>query len=256
MTAQARFTPDVRPSRVGRSSRPFLSVLAAGLACLALGACATGPANPLTAEQIRDLGVEVVEVNIRPDTRLWWGEAEREYARSQGCSPPERTSGSREVGAGPGASRKKSDNDCDYSALVNSPEAKAYVKERAVAVMKQQFEKAMMPAFEGPDPAVAVVDIKNVHIVSGGQALILGGSHVMEINFELKDRVNGKGLAAYYNMVTTAGYAPGGLLAIAVELMSNDPFERMSADLAVKARDWLKGETAEDGSSATKAYPN
>lgn len=219
-----------------RPSRPLAITLA--LTCLALSACTTAPKNPLTAEQRRDLGIDVVEINLRSNAPIWWGEAERDYARSQGCEPEVRNAGSREVSS---EQRKDEEtSDCDYSALVNSPEAKAYVEKRAKDVLKKHFERSVATAFTGPDPAAAVVDIKQIHIVSGMQALLVGGSHILKADFHVKDRVDGRILATYRDIFATGGYAPGGIASLAFEAMADDAYERLSGELAVRARDWLK----------------
>ena len=226
-----------RKCKLGGHMARLSLLLVAGLT---LAACATAPTNPLTAEQRRDLGIQKVEVSFAPDYHIWWGEAERDFARSKGCEPKEISSGSPEVASE--TQRKRNEDSCDYSALVNSPEAKAYVETRAKEVLKKHMEKTLMPAFEGPDPAIAAVQIKVITIVSGMQAMLFGGSHVLHAHFEIQDQIDGRRLAQYRDIRSIGGYAPGGLLSIAVEALSDDPYERLSSSLATQAKDWLKGE--------------
>jgi len=60
--------------------RAALSILLAGM----LAACATGPKNPLTAEQIEALDIQTINASVASHTPIAWGAGEEAYAESKG----------------------------------------------------------------------------------------------------------------------------------------------------------------------------
>lgn len=211
------------------------------LFALSLGACASAPENPLTAQQRASLGINEISVELAPDASIWWGEAERDFAASKGChQSPNLNRKSSEVGEVNGI--ESENTDCDYDAIIASPEAKAYLEARAIDRLTRALEAIVEPAFAGQNATKLSVKINWIHIVSGGQAMLLGGEHMLNANFEVSDLSSGKSLAQYENLQATAGYGLGGVVAIAFEAASDDPYDRLSVDYAEEVKDWLKAE--------------
>ena len=78
----------------GQSARRLLK--RTGLAVLlvaGLAACATGPKNPMTAQQIAALDITKVNVQVLPGAAISWGAAKEDFAESKGCPRPEPDSG-------------------------------------------------------------------------------------------------------------------------------------------------------------------
>lgn len=187
------------------------------------------------------MDIAEVSVTILGDAPIWWGEAERDYAASQGCesgTADNRASG--EVGSD--QSQTSEATDCDYDAVIESAEARAYLEKRASETLKSTLVEFVQPAFKGNVPARLSVKVKQVQIVSTGQALLLGGSHFLQAELEVTDIATGASLARYEDLYVTSGYGPGGPIGLVVEAASDDPFVRLSASYADEAKEWLEGE--------------
>jgi len=206
-----------------------------------LAACATGPKNPMTAEQIKSLDIEVVAVSVLAGTPISWGDGEAAFAASKGCEKPD----SDAAGAGDSynmAAAEKPKNGCDYDALVESPEAIAFMNARIVSILDKAFRDQVQPAFQGTAPARVEVEVTHLHIVSGGQAVLIGGNHILRATLNVVDLATGKTIASNPEMFSIAGYGAGGFLSLIIEATSNDPVERLSAGYAVAAQKWIKAE--------------
>jgi hypothetical protein len=212
--------------------------LAAGVLALPLAGCVTTPENPMTADQIRSLSIDEITVATTPQTEIWWGDAEREFAKSKGCEQPITEPGFEEENVA--VFGEKPENDCDYDTLIESPEAKAYLTQRTVDGLRNALDRIVKPAFAGSSPAKLNVSIDNVTIVSGGQAVMFGGAHILKADFEVVDSQSGKSLAKFDDMWVQAGYGPGGLLALIVEATAeNTPYERLAFIYANNMNAWL-----------------
>lgn len=205
-----------------------------------LAACATGPKNPMTAQQIKAIDIDVVEVSVFSGTPISWGEGEEAYANSKGCEKPEPDTATAGDGYNTGAAQNKP-QDCDYEALINSPEARKFMEARVVAMITDAFQKRVQPSFQGTAPAKLQVKVVEVTIVSGGQSVFVGGSHVLRATLNVVDLASGKTIASNPELFSIAGYGPGGLLSLIVEAASNDPVERLSDGYADAAKIWIGG---------------
>ena len=218
-----------------------LRAVAFSLTAAALTACASAPENPMTIEQRQSLGIADIQVAVRRNADIWWGDAEREYASLQGCEPDAPT-GIKPEDRFEQEKKNAEEGGCDYSALVESAEADAYAEQKAAEVLKSKIDQIVAPEFTGSRRATLKVDIETIRIVSGAQALLFGGSHGMSADMQIVEEVGGRVLASYPAIQESGGYAPGGVLALAVEAVSSDPYERMASSMAEQIRDWIRGE--------------
>ena len=139
-----------------RATRVALGLLVA----IGLAACATGPKNPLTAQQIASLDIDTVEVTVFPGTLISWGAGEEAYAKTQGCEPPEVES---EVGDTYNtAAAETKPQDCDYEAIVSSPEAQEFMANRVKELLEKDLRAQLVSRFEGTTPARVEVTIQKV----------------------------------------------------------------------------------------------
>lgn len=217
--------------------RVALSILLAG----ALAACATGPKNPLTAEQIDEIDIQVVNVTVSPEAQIAWGDGEQAYAATKGCEKPETNT------AGSGdqynvSSVGKKPEGCDYDALVSSPEALEFMRQRVIDMMETALSEKVQPAFQGTKAASLDVTVLEVRIISGGQAVLVGGNHVLRATLDVVDKQTGTPIVSNPEMFSMAGYGPGGLLSLVVEATSSDPVLRLSKGYAEGAHNWLSAE--------------
>lgn len=214
----------------------FAAVMIAGLT-----ACATGPKNPMTAQQIKSLDIDVINVTVKPSTEISWGEGETAYAESKGCEKPEPITATDGDAYNTAAAENKP-QDCDYDALVDSPEAQAFMADRLTTLLQDALETQTAPAFQGTTPARLDVEVIGLHIVSGGQAVLIGGNHTLQATLNVVEIGSGKTIAANPELAALAGYGPGGLISLIVEATSKDPVVRLSAGYASAARKWIGAE--------------
>ena len=205
-----------------------------------LAACATGPKNPMTAQQIEAIDIDVVDVTILPGTLISWGAGEDAYAESKGCEKPEPETATSGDPYNTAAGENKP-QDCDYDALVNSPEARKFMEDRVVAMVTDAFQKQVQPVFQGTAPAKVEVNVIEVRVISGGQSVFVGGSHMLRATLNVVDLASGKTIATNPELFSIAGYGPGGFLSLIVEAASNDPVERLSVGYAEAAKNWIGG---------------
>ncbi len=210
-------------------------VLVAGLA-----ACAVSPKNPMTAAQIKALDIDVIDVAVFPGTPIFWGAGEEAYANSKGCEKPEPDSGNAQNDYAAAGAENKPQN-CDYDALISSPESHIFMESRVVEMMEATLAQQVQPAFQGNAPSRLEVRIFEVRIISGGQSVFIGGAHVLRATLNVVDLGTGRSIAQNQELFSQAGYAPGGLLSLIIEAASADPVERLSVGYANGAREWLSG---------------
>jgi len=203
--------------------RTALSILLAGM----LAACATGPKNPLTAEQIEALDIQTINVSVASHTPIAWGAGEEAYAESKGCKKPEpETGGSGDQYNVAAAENKK--QGCDYDALVSSPEARAFMQARIVEMMEDALKAKVQPAFRGTNAASLNIVVVEVRVISGGQSVFVGRNHVLRATLDVVETKSGQSVASNHQLFFQAGYGPGGFLSLIVEAASSDPVLRLS----------------------------
>lgn len=204
-----------------------------------LAACATGPKNPLTAQQIASLDIDTVEVSVLPGTVISWGAGEAAYAETQGCEPPEVDS---EVGDTYNtAAATTKPQDCDYDAIVSSPEAQEFMANRVKELLENSLHAQLVSRFEGTNPARVEVSIQKVQVVGGGQTLLVGGNHFLLAPLNVVEEQSGKIIAANPEALSIAGTASGGILGLIIEAASSDPVERLADTYAINAGNWIGG---------------
>ena len=206
-----------------------------------LGACASAPDNPMTAQQRQSLRIDQIAVEAASDVDIWWGAAERDFAASKGCEQETAERRPSSEVASTGATKAKLPN-CDYDELIETPEARAYLKARAADQLERILAQKVQPGFTGSAPAKLSVLIRQVYIVSGTQAMIFGGTHILRADFEVTDLASNRRLARYEDLTVTAGYGPGGVISLAFESASRDPYSRLSLDYAEAVNEWLEEE--------------
>lgn len=208
-------------------------------AVLVLGGCVTAPENPLTDEQVGALGVRNVEIVVPATTSIHWGEEEEAYAEARGCKKP----GGKAVDRQDDYSNGKKDDEevcAHYDELVQSPEAKSHLRNRVRELVAASMSEKFVPNFQGTRPVDAEVRVRQLHIVSAGQAVMVGGAHMLTGDLVILDAETGAEVVRYPNLASQGGYAPGGLLALVVEAASGDPVERLADGFATQASTWLE----------------
>ena len=130
------------------------------------------------------LYIESVEVRFLPDASIWWGKAEREYAASAGAPPPEKQHA--ESDALPGDSEGDA-----YREKMDTPEAKAYVRNKLADAIKERLARDVQPKFRGTRSARLEIEVRTFHIPSPLQRVALGGVPTLGAVTILRDSKTG-----------------------------------------------------------------
>lgn len=222
------------------SRRWWFSHLPAGLLIAGLAGCAGAPPVPLSKDQISRLRLDAVTVSVAPDAAVSWANAENDFVAQQKAAPGYKPKSSVvETGAlGTGGG-----GDSEHMQLAASPEAKAYVQERAAASLRTALEQSVKPALQGGSQPVRLeVTIKSFQVPSAVQRVIVGGVPVVAAEIELKDAQTGAVLAKRPDFVATA-YAGNGIGGVLIDQALDDPDQRLAVNFAETYRDWITGKT-------------
>ncbi len=215
-----------------------VTALLFGFVALLLAACSTST-NLLNEGEIAGLRIERVDVSYKPDAVIWWGKPEREYVEQELARRA----------AKPGAPKKRAPSVTDasdtgqnavsaeYNQIADSPEAKAYIRDSLVKLVKQRIDKEIVPEFKGSRPVVLEITIVGFLIPSAAQRVVLGGTPTFGALRVLKDARSGAELARLDQM--SAAGAGQGILGVAIEQAMPDLEDRLLAVFVTQTKNWL-----------------
>lgn len=223
-----------KPIRISKQFG-FAMILLAGLT-----ACAMGPKNPMTSEQIKTIGIDIVEVSVYPNLPIPWRGGERAYGSSKGCEQPDPDTAT--AGDGENATTGQYEpHHCDYVGLVNSPGARKFLKARLIELVKTDFERLVQPEFQGTVPVKVEIKVVELRTISSLASYLGFGEHNLRATLNIVDLKSGKSIAWNTQLRATAGLSIGGLYNVAFEALSKDPVDRLSVEWSEDAKDWISG---------------
>lgn len=188
---------------------------------LLIAGCATASMS-LNREEIAGMRIERVDVQYIPETHIWWGAAEEEYVAHWKAK-----------GRTASAGRQAPDD----QALIESPEAKAYLRQKLSSMVKQRMDRTVVPRFNGTRAVRLEIIVHVFTIPSGIQRVTLGGTPMFGAVTVLKDAATGRELAKLDRMA--ASYAGQGLLGVAIDSNSSDLADRVLDKYRDQVLDWL-----------------
>jgi hypothetical protein len=195
----------------------------------ALSGCASAPPSPLGKADVARLRLDQVTVAVAPDATVNWANAEDEFAKSKAATLSAAKQPVQETGslAAPGTPA-----DSQYAALIASPEAKAYVRERVAGRVKAALEETVKPALNTGTQAVRLeVTVKSFVVPSAIQRVIVGGQPMVMASIELKDAATGAVLASRPDFLAVA-YAGNGWGGVLVDQTLDDLDVRLARNAA------------------------
>jgi len=205
------------------------------LACIVLAGLLAGCAtsvNSLTKAELSTIRIESVDVRFKPDAHIWWGAAEREYADKGGAVPVSAAATS----VGP-ASESDGEGTDAYRERVNSPEAKAYVRDKLASTIESRLRQAVLPKFQGVRAVRLEVEVHSFIIPSAAQRLVFGGAPALATVTTLRDVATGAELAKLDRV--NAAMAGGGILGVAVDQAFSDLEDRVMDTYMQNVLNWL-----------------
>lgn len=218
-----------------RKSR-LASILISLLTAVVAQGCATVQ-NSLSPTEIAALKIVGTDVHVTPATGIWWGNAEREFVEKV-------KSGKASVAGLP--TKKVShasvgdDSTEEYSRIIESPEAKQYLRDKLRGMIEQSLQKEIVPRFQGSRAARIEVHVISFRIPSAVQRVVLGGNPLLAVVTVLKDAETGKELAKMDRMA--AGMAGSGVIGVLADQAFSDLEERVLANYVMQVRTWLAKE--------------
>jgi hypothetical protein len=218
-----------------RSSCLWPRALAALFLATFLAGCATS-VNSLSPAEMQTINIQGIDISYAPNAEIWWGNAEREYAakvapRSNTVKPAKSAS---DLSTAQGAQ----DGD-DYRAIMDTPEAKKYQREKLEAMIRDRLNTFVVPDYKGARPVRIEVVVHGFTIPSPLQRVALGGAPMLAAITVLRDAATGKELAKLDKM--SAGTAFHGILGVAVDQLADDLEDRVLDNYVTNVRDWLSG---------------
>jgi hypothetical protein len=209
-------------------------ILFAVFLAAALAGCATS-VNSLSQAEMQTINIQSVDIKFKPDAHIWWGNAEREYAAkvapTSTAAKPDRSATA--IKTVPGD--KDSD---DYRELMDTPEAKAYLRDKLAAMVKDRLSY-FVTKYQGTRPVRLEVEIHSFVIPSPLQRIALGGTPMLAAVTVLRDSATGKELGKLDRVA--AGYAGNGIVGVAVDQAGDDLEDRVLDKYMGNVRAWLAG---------------
>ena len=106
------------------------------------------------------------------------------------------------------------------SKVMNSPEAKAFVRDRLSALIKRHLAANVLPKYQGTRPVRLEVTVNTFVIPSAVMRMVIGGTPQLDAVTVLKDAKTGAELARLER--PAAAYAGNGWLGVALDQMGAD----------------------------------
>lgn len=185
------------------------------------------------------LRLDQIVVTVAPDAVISWANAENEFVNKKKAEPGYKP---KHAGSVPGAvTSQGAAPDEDTAEILASPEAKAYVEERATSRVQEALATALKPKMQGGSRAARLeVTLVIFDIPSALRRMLVGGHPGIKSFVEMKDVATGGVIIPRQEFAAFAisGNGWGGVL---VEQALEDLDIRVTRNFAENYRDWLLG---------------
>lgn len=191
----------------------YRAFFVAALAMLVAG-CVTVN-NSLSPQQVADFRLTAIDVVYAPDARIWWGDGEREYAATKGVAAH------------------------NAEQIAKTPEGVQYVRERLTQKLTEALRRDLAPYLVGNHPVRLQVLVREVHISSPIQRILVGGGHIMKADVTVFDAKTGRQIIVYPNFIGTVMAGQGIVGTMVEHAMADAPIDRVVNAFAANYRKWL-----------------
>ncbi len=218
--------------RSARRGPISMACLGLGLA-LAVSGCASS-INTLSAPELAGLRIEGVDVRYGPNAIIWWRKGKVAYLREPGVEANVK----RKVKmAEARADAFEQDEASAESKVLNSPEAKAFVRKKLSAMITSRLAANVLPLYQGTRPVRLEVTVYSFAIPSPFMRVVVGGAPTLSAVTVLKDAKTGAELARLDKMA--AGTAFSGALGVALDQAGADLEDRVLRSYTQNVLRWL-----------------
>jgi hypothetical protein len=207
-----------------------------GAGALLLAGCVSTDPPSLSAAQVAALRVERVDVSLAPDALISWAEGEKEFVRSKGLHFPTGVTIDREQEADSPALGEYQER---YKALVRTPEAAAFVRNRAAEYLRNGVAEALAGRLTGQQPARVEIVLRRLVVQQRLLRVLVDNDDVLLADATLVESATGRALASFPSLQVTwrnTGGFVGAALAPAIE---RHPVSRLAKRYGERFRDWL-----------------
>jgi hypothetical protein len=205
------------------------------LVAIALQGCVAPQIAGLSYAEVQALKIETVEVSADPEGNIWWGKAEREYAEKVKDLPPVAGNGK------PKKAEEPVDAAAAHAAVVESPEGKAFLRQKISGMMKERLVKVVVPQYQGTRRVKLLVVIKGMVIPSAAQRVVFGGVPMISGYASVVDVATGAvlGKTPENSPLLAAAPAGNGWLGVLVDQAFADLEDRLMDSFADRVVKWL-----------------
>jgi hypothetical protein len=177
------------------------------LAAFSIAGCASVKSS-LDQDQIQSLRYTDTVVNYAPGSSIWWGDGERVYAASKG--------------------RPSTESD----ALGKTPEGQAYLRSQVTSKIKAAMGRHLSAQLKGSRPVRVEVLVKNIHIASAVQRIVIGGGYHVIGDVALVDARTGAVIDT--RPIFASAMAGQGVVQVIAEnaIASGEPIDRVIDNFA------------------------
>jgi hypothetical protein len=209
-------------------SRRFVLVCAA----LSLAAC-NAPSRSLSVAELNTYRIADISVSLPPGVTGRNTAFETAYATSRGAVVPVREGTPESTAVAPRTAST------DYFAIISSPEAEAFYRQRTIEILRVEMDKQVGRALLGQRPARLDVAITSLTLPNEAMRILVSQHHVMKATITMRDAASGQALVVYPDMTVLIDGGGGLVGTFLVPALAGGPVERLGAQMAANYRSWL-----------------
>ena len=117
-------------------------------------------------------------------------------------------------------------------------ERRAYMEKKAAARITDAFQKRVLPAFRGTEPARLEIRVTSMDIPSGLRQALIGGEHRINAEITVVNAKSGEVILSAPDF--RSQHKGGGITSVIVDAVMPEPIDRASIIMANSYKSWLE----------------
>jgi hypothetical protein len=204
------------------------------LACAALPlAGCNAPSRTMSVAELNTYRIADIAVSLAPGVSGRNTAFEAAFAQSRGAVVPVREGTPESTAVAPRTAST------DYFAIIGSPEAETFYRQRTIEVVRGEMDKQVGRALLGQRPARLEVAVTAMVLPNEAMRILVSQHHQMKATIALRDAISGQALVVYPDMTVLIDGGGGLVGTFLVPALAGGPVERLSAQAAANYRSWL-----------------